>query len=270
MTLVLNTKPLAFLISLFRRYPQYNGSRIFLDSGRGHGVIDDGRNHNDRIEPELSPHGGLVCLTLGLLNAAASIQAAPITAVTAGTNMGNAGGTNISQIVDGSGLSAYLTSATHATGQTTNDWIGKGITGTITFDLGGLYTLDGMAVWNFNAGNTLGVNALTVTASTDGVAFSSIAGAPLSFLIGANHAPELAQFFAFSTTASFIRFTIVHKAAHVVNADNPALCLIATDHSGSRCRASSAGGKHLSLRTDQLACVRMAFYEGQLSCIADS
>jgi hypothetical protein len=122
--------------------------------------------------------------------------------------MGSSFGSNISQIVDGSGLSAYNTSATHAAGIPTNAWTGTVATGTVTFTLGSLYSLDGMAVWNFNANNTAGVQAVTVSGSTDGVNFSVISGAPTSFAIGANFASESAQTFSFSTTASFIRFNI--------------------------------------------------------------
>ena len=152
-------------------------------------------------------HGTLFCLTLALFTAASTMQATPITAVVANTDMGTLAG-DITHIVDGSGLSAYNFSATHAAGDGTNDWNGLNVTGTVTFNLGGLYNLDGMAVWNFNSINSRGVNAVTVTGSTDGVTFLAIAGAPTSFLQQFASAAEPAQIFSFSTTASFIRFTI--------------------------------------------------------------
>ena len=152
--------------------------------------------------------GALFCLALALFTAASTMQAAPITAVVASTDMGTSGVTLLSHIVDGSGLSAYNFSATHAAGDPTNDWVSLAVTGTITFNLGGLHNLDGMAVWNFNTANIFGVQALTVAGSTDGVNFSAIAGAPSVFAIGQFFAPESAQLFSFSTTASFIRFTI--------------------------------------------------------------
>ena len=72
-----------------------------------------------------------------------------------------------------------------------------------------------MAVWNFNANYTFGVQALTVTGSTDNVTYSAIAGAPTSFALGQLFSPESAQIFSFSTTASYIRFTITSNYSNL-------------------------------------------------------
>jgi hypothetical protein len=65
--------------------------------------------------------------------------------------------------------------------------------GSITFNLGGLFALDGLAVWNFNGFNQGGVKDVIVLGSTDGINFTPIDGAPTQFAIGANSAPELAH-----------------------------------------------------------------------------
>jgi len=81
--------------------------------------------------------------------------------------------------------------------------------GSITFDLGGLYDLDGMAIWNFNGFNLVGVKDVSIFASTDGINFTPIDGAPTQFAIGANAAPEAAELFSFTRTASFVRFDVL-------------------------------------------------------------
>ena len=81
--------------------------------------------------------------------------------------------------------------------------------GSITFDLRGLYALDGMAVWNFNGFNQVGVKDVIVLGSADGINFTPIDGAPTQFAIGANSASEVAELFSFSRTASFVRFDVL-------------------------------------------------------------
>jgi len=136
-------------------------------------------------------------------------QAAPITGVTATSAMGSGYGTSLSSMTDGSGLSSYTAGATHATGSTGNTWVSNNhITGSVLFDLGGIFDLSGMDVWNYNAGNSFGVQRLSVLGSLDGTNFSVIAGSPGLFAIGASNVPELAEHFNFLTTAAFVRFDI--------------------------------------------------------------
>jgi hypothetical protein len=138
------------------------------------------------------------------------VQAGPITGVTATTNMGAASGSAVSNLVDGSGLSSYTANASHDKAIFSNAWLSNpGMTsGTVTFNLNGVYALTGMVVWNFNATLTTGVQNLTMDGSNDGTTFSSIAGAPTLFAQGAAAAPEFGQAFNFSTTTSFVRFNI--------------------------------------------------------------
>jgi hypothetical protein len=151
-----------------------------------------------------------VLLGLALVSAL-QVSAAPITGVTVTTTFSNPGvsGSLIKAITDGSGLSSYSTGATHAAGSPTNSWGALGsTTGTITFNLGGVFDLDGMAVWNFNSGATAGIKDLTIEGSLDGSAYAAISGAPTTFAIGANSASELAELFSFTSTAQFVRFNV--------------------------------------------------------------
>jgi hypothetical protein len=148
---------------------------------------------------------GLLALAL-----ATPAPAGYITGVTASTNMGTAGG-DIAHIVDGSGLSSLSLTATHATATALNSWdsaVGT-LTGQVTFDLPGTFTLVGMSVWNFNANNIFGVQGVSVSTSTDGVTFTPLLGGPTTFAQGAIAAPEPPQQFTFGpVVADFVRFDI--------------------------------------------------------------
>jgi hypothetical protein len=156
----------------------------------------------------------LHCAVLTASLMATNVQATPygtyIEGVSATTTMGNVFG-NISHISDGSGLSALSLSATHVTADTDNSWLANGTSGTIDFDLHGSYELSALTVWNFNgANNTFGVKELQILTSTDGNNFSSLAGAPLLFAMGANNASEAEEGFFFpAVTASYVRFNIL-------------------------------------------------------------
>src|SRR5215204_5412259 len=102
-------------------------------------------------------------LLCGLLSPA-GLCAAPIMGVIATTAVPPGGASDISHIVDGSGLfdpvtglSIYATGAMHGRAAADSTFISGGAvpvtSGSITFDLGGLYELDGMAIWNFNGFN---------------------------------------------------------------------------------------------------------------------
>ena len=146
-----------------------------------------------------------------LATAAISAHAGPISGVVASTNSSQITGFLIGNIVDGSGLSSYTTSATHATPAFGNYFVSAASSGgTITFDLGAVTGINGMAVWNFNdSGPVFGIHALTIDQSLDGTSFTPIAGAPTSFAIGNNGGPELAQLFSFAATTRFVRFDVM-------------------------------------------------------------
>jgi len=157
---------------------------------------------------------------LSALLSASCLQAAPIVGVIASTDVPPGGATDITHIVDGSGLfdpgtglPIYATGAMHGRAAADSTFVSGGAvpvtSGTITFNLGGLYALDGMAVWNFNGFNLVGVKDVIVLGSTDGINFTTIAGVPTQFAIGANAAAEPAELFSFSRTASFVRFDVL-------------------------------------------------------------
>jgi hypothetical protein len=151
---------------------------------------------------------GLLALAL-----ATHARAAFITGVTASTNMGTLLG-DIAHIVDGYGLSSLSLTATHTFGTFSNSWTSSQnvVTGQVTFDLHGAYTLGGMSVWNANTAGlvTLGVNGVTVSTSTDGVTFTPLAGGPTTFAQGQASFSEPAEQFTFapSVVANFVRFNI--------------------------------------------------------------
>jgi len=158
-------------------------------------------------------------LLSGLLSVA-GLCAEPIVDVTASTAVPPGGSSDIAHIVDGSGLfdpgtglPIYTTGAMHGRAAADSTFVSGGAvpvtSGSITFDLGGLYDLDGMAIWNFNGFNQDGVKDVIVLGSTDGINFTLIDGAPTQFAIGADGAPELAELFSFSRTASFVRFDVL-------------------------------------------------------------
>ena len=174
-----------------------------------------------RSNSELTRRYPIVAIVLlsGLLSAA-GLRAAPIMGVIATTPVPPGGASDISHIVDGSGLfdpgtglAIYTTGAMHGRAAADSTFVSGGAvpvtSGSITFDLGGLYDLDGMAIWNFNGFNQDGVKDVIVLGSTDGVSFTPIDGAPTHFAIGANGAAEAAELFSFSRTASFVRLDVL-------------------------------------------------------------
>ncbi|MFM2028467.1 MAG: hypothetical protein RLZZ339_3184, partial [Cyanobacteriota bacterium] len=98
--------------------------------------------------------------SLGLmLGVAENAQAALIPNITASTNMGSAFSTNIANTVNGAGLPSNTPSLTgsHAAATVTNAWFGTALTGNITFNLNGSYSLAGFSFWNFNGQRTIAI-----------------------------------------------------------------------------------------------------------------
>jgi len=153
---------------------------------------------------------------LGLIfGVAQNAQAALITGITASTDMGtvNPADVNIADTVNGKGLPGNTPSltGTHAKAIGGNSWLSQDgtLTGNITFNLNGSYSLTGFSFWNLNnPGNTAGIKDVTVQSSTNGTTWTTIAGAPTQFAIAAN-APQSPEQFSFSpVTASFVRFVV--------------------------------------------------------------
>ena len=108
------------------------------------------------------------------------IYAALISGVTVTSDMGtfNNGLYSLENLTNGSGLSSLSETATHDD-QFPNMWISNTdtTTGTITFNLGNLYSVDSAFVWNYNdecCGLERGVREMTVETSEDGISFHSL------------------------------------------------------------------------------------------------
>lgn len=139
-----------------------------------------------------------------------------IAGVTATTTMGSAGGTSLSNTVNGAGLSVLSLTAIHEATSPPNSWISAPgfVTGTVTFALGGTFQVDSFSFWNQNAGGP-GLNGITgiqrveVLTSTDGVSFVLLAGGP-SLFAQVPVAPAPPQIFTFApVTATHFRFNIL-------------------------------------------------------------
>ena len=75
--------------------------------------------------------------------------------------MGSGFGTNIQNSVNGVGLSSLSLTAAHAGTSPTNSWVSAStLTGAVTFDLGGIFTVDSFSFWNQNGGGP-GANGST-------------------------------------------------------------------------------------------------------------
>ena len=127
---------------------------------------------------------------------------------------------NISYIVDGSGLPGNTPSltGTHDPNPNNNNSWGSSngtTTGNITFNLNGVYSLAGFSLWNYSNFNSAGVKDVNVLTSTDGNNFTTVAGAPTQFAIGANNVPESPEQFSFApVTASYVRFNVLSSQGY--------------------------------------------------------
>jgi hypothetical protein len=139
-----------------------------------------------------------------------------IPGVSATTDMGSGFGTSLDNTLNGMGLIGGVPSLTAQHEPTTpiNSWVADMATiGQVTFDLNGLYQVNGFSFWNQNAGGpgpngATGINGVVIEASTDGVNFSVIPGAPSSFAVVPDPFadPEIFSFAA--VDATHIRFNI--------------------------------------------------------------
>ena len=112
-----------------------------------------------------------------------------ILGVTASTDMGSGFGTNIQNTVNGVGLPGGIPdlNGLHEGTFPSNSWVGDAtITGTVTFDLGGLFLVDTFSFWNQNGGGpgaagSTGIRDVLVETSIDGLNFAALAGGPTMF-----------------------------------------------------------------------------------------
>lgn len=126
-------------------------------------------------------------------------------------------GTDPEALIDGSGLSTFPdVNATHEDTTPGNSFVSDSeITGSFDFDLGGTFILNGISIWNQNAGGpgTLGEEGLreiALSASIDGVTFTTIPNAPTSITQVTENGPVGPEQFGFvDTEAAFIRLEVL-------------------------------------------------------------
>ena len=166
----------------------------------------------------------LACLMFTATSARADVMLDP-TAVT--TNMGQAGHSNIDNIINQSGLSApytsgvtdfatYTASATSAIATQSNSWASatNTTTGNVDFTLGGPTTIDNFALWNDT--DFFAVQDFTLLASVDSTfTMTTTLGSFTATHFGNNDA-VVAQDFSFAaTTASYVRMEITSNYGQV-------------------------------------------------------
>ena len=114
-------------------------------------------------------------------------------------------------MINGSGLSSFPSlTATHQSGSSsTRTWTGPGSSGVLTFNLGGLQSVNSLSFWNISGDvSTRGVNQVEILASTDGINFTLIPDTPTNFAEASTILTP--QIFNFPTTnATHIRFNII-------------------------------------------------------------
>jgi hypothetical protein len=148
----------------------------------------------------------LVAATTLTLASAGNAQAAIINSVSASTNMGGIG---IANLTNNSGLSSNSLTATHADANPlfspTNSWtsaVGT-TTGNVDFNLGGMFNLAKMSVWNASGlAEDTGIKSVDIYTSQDNMTFSFLKN--YVFTQGGN----AAQSVALNAVASFVRFSI--------------------------------------------------------------
>ena len=129
------------------------------------------------------------------------------------TTFSSAFGTMLNSCYDGTGLETFPSLTSNHVGTTPVDsFVANEIIGTIDFNLGGNFDIDGLAFWNQNEGgpdSNIGVNTVEFYSSTDGITYNLITGAPTSFsqITIQPAPPELFSFTAIST--SYIRMNIL-------------------------------------------------------------
>ena len=157
----------------------------------------------------------VVVLVLGFSLIAGAAFADVVIPVSASTTMGSGFGTLLDNTINGEGLDSFPSlDAFHDPTVPANSWVADGlITGFVDFQFDDTYFIDGFSFWNQNAGGpgldgSTGIQDVIVLASTDGVTFSQIIGAPMIFsqVTTDGSAPE--QFSFNAVAATHIRFEI--------------------------------------------------------------
>jgi hypothetical protein len=160
-----------------------------------------------------------IALFVTMLCIIGQAEAAVISGITVTSDMGefSSAGALLINMVNNSGLTGTGFSATHDAADNTGWKSPVGVTsGTVTFNLNGLYALSSFAVWNHAQLNgDRGVQSVTIETSTDGVNFQPCLGCPAVFAKKTS-APVSAEIFDFSLVegayvdATHVRFNIAN------------------------------------------------------------
>jgi hypothetical protein len=150
----------------------------------------------------------------GLANAGTIIGATSAT-----TNMGES--FPLSHAIDQSGLTAtyvsgttdfdsFVASTTHNS-QPGNDWVANNQTGNVFFDLGGIFSIDKAAVWNFGGQSGIinfGIQNIALSWSIDDLTYTSLSSYTLlQGVTGVNSAAQVLTFG--SVNARYIRMDVL-------------------------------------------------------------
>ena len=134
-----------------------------------------------------------------------------INPVAATTTLVPSFGSTVDNTINGLGLDTYPSlSATHAMTTPNNAFYATNAAGTIDFDLGGQFMIDGLSFWNNNAPGpgATGIQGVIISSSEDGVTFTPIPDSPITFaqVMAPTTAAETFTFPA--VFAKFIRFEV--------------------------------------------------------------
>ena len=165
-----------------------------------------------------------ILLTVSIAFAAHATGDNVINPVSATSSLPGDFGTDILVTIDGTGLSEFPSlSATHEATIPTNSFVVQGNAVVLDFNLGGNYFVDGFAFWNQNGGGpggagSTGIQDVIVSASTDGINFTEIPGAPDTFALVAGAGDEAPELFSFGAVqASDIRFEVLSSHGDTFN-----------------------------------------------------
>jgi hypothetical protein len=158
----------------------------------------------------------LFVLSTVLALSGTAAHAVRIPGVVASTDMGSGFATNIQNTVNGAGLSTPTLTATHGPTSPSDSWVSSGtLTGTITFDLGAIYTVSGFSFWNQNGGGPspvgdTGIKGVVIEQGPSASGpWTPITGAPTQFAKVSFFSGAPPEQFTFPPVATrFIRFTV--------------------------------------------------------------
>lgn len=152
-------------------------------------------------------------MSFGLILSMTSIQAQDIiNPVAATTTLSAQFGSSMDNTINGAGLDVFPTlSGTHEGTTPGNSFLATNAAGSMDFDLGGSFLVDGLAFWNQNGpgpGMT-GIQEVIVSSSDDGVTYTPIPGSPGTFAQVVGPTSPVENFSFTAVIASFIRFDVI-------------------------------------------------------------